>query len=92
MSSQHFGSSFDDFLQEEGILEEVEIAAAKRVLAWEIEQLMKAQGLNKSKMAELMNTSRSSLSRLLDPEADVTLSTLEKAANSLGRKLRVELV
>ncbi|MEA5079036.1 MAG: helix-turn-helix transcriptional regulator [Anaerolineaceae bacterium] len=92
MNNHAIGSNFDDFLQEEGILEEVEISATKRILAWEIQQLMESQGLNKSAMALKMKTSRSSLERLLDPHADVTLKTLEKAARSLGKKLKVELI
>ncbi len=92
MKNSNIGSNFDDFLQEEGIFEEVEISATKRILAWEIQQLMESQGLSKSSMALKMQTSRSSLDRLLDPHADVTLKTLEKAAGSLGKKLKVELV
>lgn len=86
------GSNFDDFLQEEGLLEDAEITATKRVLAYEILKLMETQGISKTKMAQQMKTSRSSLDRLLDPNDDVTLSTLEKAANSLGKKLHIELV
>jgi transcriptional regulator with XRE-family HTH domain len=86
------GSSFDDFLKEEGIYEEVTDAAVKRVLAWQIEQSRRAQGLSKSALAKRMNTSRSQVERLLDPtNTQVQLDTLQRAAEALGRKLVVEL-
>lgn len=87
------GSSFDDFLDEEGIREEVEAHALKDVLAWEIEQEMKRVGLTKTAMARRMSTSRAQLDRLLDPTStSVTLHTLQKAAAVVGRRLRLELV
>lgn len=87
------GSSFDDFLKEEGIHEEVQAQALKEVIAWQIEQEMKARSLTKSAMAERMETSRAQLDRLLDPKnTSVTLHTLQKAANIVGRRLRLELV
>ena len=87
------GSSFDDFLDEAGIREEVEAQALKEVLAWQIEQEMKAVGLTKSAMARRMSTSRAQLDRLLDPaNTSVTLHTLQKAASVVGRRLRLELV
>lgn len=93
MKNKHIGSNFDDFLEEEGILAEVEAVALKRVLAYEIEKNMKAKQVTKSKMASLMNTSRSALDRLLDPEnPSVTLLTMEKAALSMGKRLKVELI
>lgn len=86
------GSSFDDFLKEEGLHEEAQAVAIKRVIAWQIAEEMKKQSLSKAKMAERMKTSRSQLDRLLDPDNDqVKLETLCRAANTLGRKLRVEL-
>ena len=89
----HIGSSLDDFLLEEGLYEEANVAAIKRVLVWQIEQLMQEQGLSKTAMAKRMNTSRAALNRLLDPEnASVTLHTLERAAQSVGKHLRLELV
>lgn len=89
----HIGSSFDDFLAEEGILEETKAQAIKEVLALQIEQAMKEKGLSKSQMAKLMETSRASLDRLLDPEnTSVTLHTMQKAAAIVGRRLRLELV
>ena len=87
------GSSFDDFLKEEGIHEEVTAGSIKRVLAWQIREAMTAQGMTKVKMAALMNTSRSQLDRILDPDdVKLQLETLYKAARVLGREVRVELV
>ncbi|MFZ4778710.1 MAG: helix-turn-helix domain-containing protein [Terrimicrobiaceae bacterium] len=88
----HIGSNFDDFLQEEGILAEAEATAVKRVIAYQIEKEMAERRISKSALARLMQTSRSSLDRLLDPEnASVTLFTLESAALALGKKLKVQL-
>lgn len=90
--NQHIGSDFDDFLEEEGMLAEVEAAALKRVLAYQLRQLMQQQQLTKTEMAKRMRTSRASLNRLLDPSnPSVTLQTLERAARALGRRLRIEL-
>ena len=86
------GSSFEDFLKEEGILE-ASTTAVKRVLAWQIAEAMRAQHLTKSAMAARMHTSRSQLERLLDPEkTGVSLETIQRAAAVVGRELRVELV
>lgn len=86
------GSSFESFLEEEGILEEVDEAAVKRVLAWQIAREMTARGINKSSLARRMETSRTQVDRLLDPEnAGVTLHTMHKAAAVLGKRLRVIL-
>jgi DNA-binding Xre family transcriptional regulator len=93
MEYKHIGSGFDEFLEEEGILAEVETVAIKRVIAYQIAQLMLEQRLTKTAMAERMNTSRAALNRLLDPaNKSVTLQTLERAAVALGKKLQVELV
>ncbi len=92
------GSSFEDFLKEdflkeEGILDASNAAAAKKVLAWQIEQAMRTQHITKSAMAARMHTSRSQLERLLDPEkTGVSLETIQRAAAVVGRELRVELV
>jgi antitoxin HicB len=87
------GSSFDDFLKEDGIYEEVTARALKRVLARQLAALMQSEGLSKSELARRMETSRAQLDRLLDPENDsVTLSTLTRAAKAVGRQLRMELV
>ena len=86
------GSTLDSFLKEEGVLEEFRAAAVKEVIAWQIQQAMKKRKLTKNKMAELMQTSRAQLDRLLDPEqGNVTLDTLHRAAHVLGCELRVEL-
>ena len=87
------GSSFDDFLDEDGIREEVQAQALKEVLAWQIEQEMKAAHLTKTAMARRMATSRAQLDRLLDPDnTSVTLRTLHRAAAVLGRRIRLDLV
>ncbi|OYQ34805.1 Fis family transcriptional regulator [Niveispirillum lacus] len=89
----HIGSSFDDFLAEEGMLERVNARALKRVIAWQLSQAMEAKELTKTEMAERMGTSRTSLDRLLDSSnASVTLLTLERAAIAVGKRLRIELV
>lgn len=93
MKKENIGSSFDSWLEEEGIREQVTAGAIKRVLARQIEEAMKAQKLSKTAMAHRMETSRSALERLLDPDNDaVTLATLQKAAAAVGRQVRLELV
>ena len=90
--SKHAGSSIDEFLDEEGMLAETEAVAVKRVLAFQLAEIMQQQRLTKTQLARRMNTSRSALERLLDPEnASVTLLTLERAARALGRRIKVEL-
>jgi hypothetical protein len=92
MNKKHIGSKFDDFLKEENLLEQVQAAAIKRVIAFQIEQEMKLKKLTKTEMASRMKTSRAALERLLDPDnASITLITLERAAAALGKKLKVEL-
>jgi antitoxin HicB len=87
------GSSLDDLLEEDEILAEVNAIALKRILAWQILQEMSAKGLSKAKMAASMNTSRSALDRLLDPDnTSITLKTMERAAAILGKRLQIELV
>ena len=91
--NKHIGSSFDDFMAEDDLLTEVEAVALKRVLAFQLEQEMKRSGLTKSQLANKMETSRSAVDRLLDPENQaVTLRTLERAAGVLGKRLRLELI
>lgn len=91
-TNPHIGSSFEHFLEEEGILEDCTTVAIKRVLARQIEQAMRERGLTKSAMAKAMHTSRPALDRLLNPTNDsVTLDTLQRAAAAVGRKLRLEL-
>jgi predicted XRE-type DNA-binding protein len=88
----HIGSSFDDFLADEAVLEEATAVAIKRVVAWQIAQEMKAQHLSKTALAQKMHTSRAALNRLLDEtDTSLTLTTLTSAAKALGKSLRIEL-
>lgn len=90
--SKHLGSRLDDFLDEEGLLAESEAVAVKRVVAYQLREMMKEQGLSKTALARRMKTSRAALERLLDPEnASVTLLTLERAARALGMRIKIEL-
>jgi antitoxin HicB len=92
MKNEHLGSSFDDFLEGEGIRADAEAAAIKRVIAYQIEIEMKQANLSKTAMAEKMHTSRMALDRLLDPtNVSVTLQTLERAALALGKSLKIDL-
>jgi hypothetical protein len=92
-SGERTGSSFDDFLQEEGLLTECSAIAIKRVLARQLAEEMKRQNLTKTEMAKQMQTSRAQLDRLLDPEkTGVSLETITRAATVVGRQLRIELV
>jgi predicted XRE-type DNA-binding protein len=92
MENKHIGSNFDDFLAEEALLEDATATAMKRVIAWQIEQEMKAQKLSKTAMATKMHTSRAALNRLLDAtDTSLTLTTLASAAAALGKRVRVEL-
>src|SRR6204780_910132 len=87
------GSSFDDFLKKEGVYEEVTARAIKRVIARQLDALMQDQGLSKTTLAKRMKTSRAQLDRLLDPDNEsVTLGTLTRAVQGVGRQLRMELV
>jgi antitoxin HicB len=93
MKKKNIGSSFDSWLREEGIYQEVTATAIKRVLARQVEAAMKEKKFSKAEMARRMHTSRAALDRLLDPENDaVTLATLQKAAIVVGRQVRLELV
>lgn len=86
-------TSLDDFLDEEGIREEVTLRAVKSVIALQLRQAMRARGMTLSAMAAEMDTSRAQLNRVLDPDAaNVTLETLSRAARVVGRGLKVELV
>jgi DNA-binding Xre family transcriptional regulator len=92
MKKKNIGSSFDSWLGEEGIREEVTATAIKRILARQVEAAMKEKNFSKAEMARRMHTSRAALDRLLDPEYEaVTLSTLRKAATAVGRELPLEL-
>ncbi len=92
MSKRHVGSSLDDFLKDESIFDEAQAQAVKEVVAWQLAEAMKTRSLTKARMAVLLKTSRSQLDRLLDPKNDVTLSSLQRAAAIVGRKVRIELV
>jgi len=92
MSNKHLGTSFEAFLEEEKIYDETEAVAVKRTIAYEIEKEMKSKHMSKMEFAKKMDTSRSSLERLLDPEnTSVSLKTLVKATHALGRNLIVSL-
>jgi antitoxin HicB len=89
----HWGSTLDEFLQEEGTREAFQAVAIKEVLTWQIKEAMKKKGVSQSGLAKQMHTSRSQISRLLDPQdGNVTLTTLQRAAEMLGHKVRLELV
>src|SRR5256886_11089632 len=88
----HSGSTFDSFLKEEGIREEVEAVAIKRVLAWQLEEAMKEQQKTKQTMAKQLHTSRSQLDRLLDPQnVSVTIATITRAAEALGKRVVIRV-
>jgi antitoxin HicB len=88
----HSGSTFDSFLEEEGIREEVEAVAIKRVLAWQLEQAMRKEQKTKQAMAKQLHTSRSQLDRLLDPQnVSVTLDTITRAARALGKRVIIRV-
>jgi antitoxin HicB len=92
-ANPHWGSTLDDFLEEEGIREEATTAAIKKVIAWQLDEEMKKKQITKKRLAELMHTSRAQIDRILDPEkGNVTIETLQRAASLLGRQLRLELV
>ena len=90
--NKHIGSTLDDFLKEEGVFEETQAEAIKRVIAWQLAETMRTQGITKTRMASMMKTSRSQVDRLLDPRRDVTISSLQKAAGMVGKKIRIEII
>jgi predicted XRE-type DNA-binding protein len=92
MSRKHMGSSIDDLLKEEGIFEETQAQAIKEVVAWQLAEAMRKKKISKSKMATLLRTSRSQVDRLLDPKNDITLSSLQRAAALVGRRVSIQLV
>lgn len=90
--TDHSGSTFDSFLEQEGIREEVEAVAIKRVLAWQLEAAMRKQQKTKQAMAKQLHTSRSQLNRLLDPQnVSVTLDTITRAARALGKRVTIRV-
>ncbi|MEW5509107.1 Fis family transcriptional regulator [Pseudomonas antarctica] len=91
--NKHIGSNFDDFLSDDGLIEEVSAAALKRVIAWQLAQAMKAQKVSKKALAERMHTSRTAVDRALDQtDAGMTLATLASAARALGQRVEVRLL
>src|ERR1700722_72509 len=91
-NKSHSGSTFDNYLEQEGIREEVEAVAIKRVLAWQLEQAMRQQQKTKQAMAKQLHTSRSQLDRLLDPSnVSVTLDTITRAARALGKRVIIRV-
>jgi hypothetical protein len=92
MNKKHMGSSIDDFFKEEGIFEEAQAQAVKEVVAWQLAEAMKKQKISKNKMAARLKTSRSQVDRLLGPKSDITLSSLQRAAAMVGRRVLIELV
>ena len=90
MTNQHTGSDFDDFLEDEGILEEVSAKAHKRLLALQLGDIMEEKNITKISLAEKLKTSRSQLDRILDPEnSSITLEVLERVAHAVGKKLHI---
>jgi predicted XRE-type DNA-binding protein len=92
MSRKNLGSSIDDFLKGEKIFEEAQAQAVKEVVAWQLAEAMRKKKISKARMATLLKTSRSQIDRLLDPRNDVTLSSLQRAAAIVGRRVTIELV
>jgi plasmid maintenance system antidote protein VapI len=92
MSKKHMGSSIDDFLKDEGIFEEAQTQAVKEVIAWQLAEAMRQKGISKNKMALLLKTSRTQVDRLLDARNDITLSSLQRAAAVVGRRVMIDLV
>jgi antitoxin component HigA of HigAB toxin-antitoxin module len=90
--NSHWGSTLDDFLREEGIHETARTEAVTRVVAWQLSEEMKRQGVSKARLAEMMNTSRAQVDRILNAKGNVTIETLQRAAKLVGRQLRLELV
>lgn len=94
MKNKHIGANIDDFLREEGILEEAQATAVKRVIAFQIKKIMTEKKITKAEMTRRMHIkNRAQIDRLMDPtNKSVTLLTLEKAANALGKRLRLQLI
>jgi antitoxin HicB len=92
MSKKHMGSSVDDFLKKEGIFEEAQAQAVKEVVAWQLAEAMKKKKISKNRMAALLKTSRTQVDRLLSAKDDITLSSLQRAAAIVGRRVTIELI
>jgi antitoxin HicB len=92
LDQKHIGGEFDDFLRDEDLLDDAEAVATKRVIVFQIAQEMERAHISQSELARRMKTSRSAVERLLDPaNPSVTLSTLERAASAIGKRLKVQL-
>ena len=90
---QGMGSSFDEFLQEEGMLAQAEAVAIKRVIAFQLEETMTKEHITKTEMAKRIKTSRSAINRLLDPlNTSITLATIESAVAAMGKRLQIQVV
>jgi antitoxin HicB len=92
MSRKQMGSSIDDFMKQEGILEETQAQAIKEVVAWQLAEAMKRKKISKSRMAAMLKTSRSQVDRLLDSRDDITLLSLQRAAAMVGKRVSIELI
>jgi antitoxin HicB len=92
MSKKHMGSGIDDFMKEEGGFEEAQAQAIREVVAWQLAEAMKKKKISKNRMARLLKTSRTQVDRLLDAKNDITLSSLQRAAAIVGRRVMIELV
>jgi len=92
VSKQRLGSSIDDFLKEEGVFEEFQTLAVKEVVAWQLAQAMKKKKISKARLASMLKTSRAQVDRILNPNRDITLSSLQRAAALVGRRVVIELV
>lgn len=92
MSKKNMGSSIDDFLKDEGIFEEAQAQAIKEVVAFQLAEAMKKKKISKARMAVLLKTSRAQVDRILNPKKDITLSSLQRAATLVGRRVVIELV
>lgn len=93
MDEKYVGSTFDSFLEEEGLQAQSAALAVKRVIAWQIEEAMKQEKLSRTAMARRMNTSRAAINRLLDIQnTSISLQTMEKAAHALGKRLDIQLI
>lgn len=92
MSKKHLGSSIDSFLKEEGVFDEAQAQAIKEVVAWQLAEAMKKKKISKARMAALLHTSRTQVNRLLDPRNDITLSSLQRAAAIVGRRVTIGLI
>jgi predicted XRE-type DNA-binding protein len=90
--NKHIGSSIDDLMKEEGWFEEAQEQAIKEVIAWQLTQAMEKKHISKTTMATRLKTSRTQVNRILSATSDVTLSSLQRAAALVGRRLKIELV